>query len=101
MLRTCLLALSLIVATTSAGGCRSCSTCHDYDPPVANCGCACCGTHRAGSASEYIETPFADEGYYESPEGYYEPEGTLPPPQSVDSPQSINGPNMSVPNGVQ
>jgi len=33
-----LLATTLIVAN----GCRSCSSCHDYDPPVANCQCGHC-----------------------------------------------------------
>ena len=43
-----LLAATLVVAN----GCRSCSSCHDYDPPVANCQCGhCpqCGCH-GGSA---------------------------------------------------
>jgi hypothetical protein len=47
------LALTGLIAAltvTSAGGCRSCSNCHDYDPPVANCDCCACGTQRAGSA---------------------------------------------------
>jgi hypothetical protein len=52
MVRHFLLLLGLATATTfSAGGCRSCSTCHDYGPPVANCDCQACGVHRAGSAS--------------------------------------------------
>ena len=102
MLRSCLLVLGLVVATTSTGGCRSCSNCHDHSPPVANCNCQACGQHRAGSASGYIETPFADEGYYEPQEaGAYEPEGVLPPPQSVDPPQSINGPSMDYPSSVR
>jgi hypothetical protein len=42
------LALSTSLAST---GCRSCSSCHDYSPPVADCGCSSCGTGRAGSAS--------------------------------------------------
>jgi hypothetical protein len=71
MLRRCLLLFGLIAATTcSSGGCRSCSTCHDYGPPVANCECQACGVHRAGSASGgyvdggYVENGYADEGYY-------------------------------------
>jgi hypothetical protein len=44
--------IGLAAATTVAGGgCRSCSTCHDYDPPVADCDCNASGCHRAGSAS--------------------------------------------------
>jgi hypothetical protein len=31
-------------------GCRSCSSCHDYDRPVADCECGTCGCGRAGSA---------------------------------------------------
>ncbi|MCI0332336.1 MAG: hypothetical protein L0228_03815 [Planctomycetes bacterium] len=50
MLRTCLLLVGLLAANLLAGGCRSCSDCHDYDPPVANCDCNAYGTHRAGSA---------------------------------------------------
>jgi hypothetical protein len=46
------LATLFSIAGLSSGGCRSCSSCHDYDPPVANCqsgscaapcGCASCG----------------------------------------------------------
>jgi hypothetical protein len=48
MLRHCFFLLSLMAATTlSGGGCRSCSDCHDYDPPVA--GCDCGSGQRAGS----------------------------------------------------
>src|SRR5262245_7284893 len=45
-----LLAAIITLVATAAGGCRSCSSCHDYDPPVANCNCDACGTHRSGSA---------------------------------------------------
>jgi hypothetical protein len=50
MLRRCLLLLVLMTGTSlPGGGCRSCSDCHDYDPPVM--GCDSCGYgHRAGSA---------------------------------------------------
>jgi hypothetical protein len=44
------LAVLLTGTTLPAGGCRSCSDCHDYDPPVANCDCPG-GVHRAGSNS--------------------------------------------------
>jgi hypothetical protein len=51
MLRYCLtLAVLLATTTLPSGGCRSCSDCHDYDPPVANCDCPG-GIHRAGSNS--------------------------------------------------
>jgi hypothetical protein len=45
------LLLSVVLGTTlslAGGGCRSCSSCHDYDSPVANCGCGC---GRTGSVS--------------------------------------------------
>jgi hypothetical protein len=45
-----LLAGIIALSSLTAGGCRSCSSCHDYDPPVAGCQCDACGTHRAGSA---------------------------------------------------
>jgi hypothetical protein len=49
-----------ISATTS--GCRSCSSCHDYDPPVANC--EACGCNRAGSVSGgRIPAGYANDGY--------------------------------------
>jgi hypothetical protein len=35
--------------TFAGGGCRSCSSCHDYDGPVADCNN--CGCGRTGSAS--------------------------------------------------
>jgi hypothetical protein len=46
------LVLSLVLGTSlslAGGGCRSCSSCHDYDGPVADCGN--CGCGRTGSAS--------------------------------------------------
>ena len=45
------LLMSLVFGTSltlAAGGCRSCSSCYDYDAPVANCNCGC---GRAGSNS--------------------------------------------------
>jgi hypothetical protein len=65
-----LLLIGLAVAiSTSAGGCRSCSNCHDYDPPVANCGSNGCACHRAGSVSQgpasgeasYVTGPYETE----------------------------------------
>lgn len=50
MLRQLLATVILGIALTSAGGgCRSCSSCHDYDGPVANCNN--CGCGRTGSVS--------------------------------------------------
>lgn len=46
------LLLSIVLGTTltlAGGGCRSCSSCHDYDGPVADCNQ--CGCGRTGSAS--------------------------------------------------
>jgi hypothetical protein len=44
-----LLAILLAANLFATGGCQSCSSCHDYDPPVADCNCSpCC---RSGSAS--------------------------------------------------
>jgi hypothetical protein len=56
----CLLAATLF----SYAGCRSCSSCHDCDPPVANCGAGGCGCHRAGSVSgHYPPGEYAGEEY--------------------------------------
>src|SRR5437868_15279087 len=66
MLRyTFVLAGLLSLAGFFAGGCHSCSSCHDYDPPVANCqpgsGCAggscngacnCGGDHSNGAYAQ-------------------------------------------------
>src|SRR3989304_111525 len=46
------LLLSVVLGTTltlAGGGCRSCSSCHDYDGPVADCNN--CGCGGAGSVS--------------------------------------------------
>ena len=52
MLRLCLFPALLIAgATLLSTGCRSCSTCHDYDPPVSCCQCGTNGCHRTGSAA--------------------------------------------------
>jgi hypothetical protein len=57
----------MAATTTYCGGCRSCSSCHDYDPPVAN-GCNACGCHRAGSASGgYESDSYATEEYVVEP----------------------------------
>jgi hypothetical protein len=62
MPRTFLFLASLIIATAmSSTGCRSCDSCSDYSPPVANCGCGSCPTQRAGSASG----GYANDTYYE------------------------------------
>lgn len=42
-------AVLIVTFSLANSGCRSCSSCHDYDRPVADCECGtCCG--RAGSA---------------------------------------------------
>jgi hypothetical protein len=99
MLRHSLLLFGLVAATSlPAGGCRSCSSCHDYSPPVAGC-CEACGTCRAGSASGgYVEEGYIEEG---QPQQYDdETEGDLPAPQSFELP-SIEGPGMVQPVGVR
>ena len=67
MPRHWLFLLGLVAALLlPVGGCRSCSSCHDYDPPVANCECDAYGCHRAGSASgPYVDMPPVGEEYGE------------------------------------
>ncbi len=67
---TFVLAALVSLAGLTSGGCRSCSSCHDYDPPVANsqycppsgcngcgcsgggsCGCSSCGDSGGASSS--------------------------------------------------
>lgn len=63
MLRTVFLLFALTAGTAFNGGCRSCSDCHDYDAPVANCDCNACGTHRSGSVSSgYSQGSYYEEG---------------------------------------
>jgi hypothetical protein len=60
----------MLAATTTltSGGCRSCSSCHDYDPPVANCDCNACGCHRAGSATGgYVNEGYGTDEYVVEP----------------------------------
>ena len=81
MPRHWLLLIGLMASTTIAnGGCRSCSSCHDYDPPVANSDCNACGCHRSGSASG----GYADEGYA-TEEYVVESPAEAPEMQSTDS----------------
>jgi hypothetical protein len=74
MLRRAILLTFVAAAILSANsGCRSCSSCHDYDPPVANCGA--CGCNRAGSVSGgHVDAGYASDGYVEAgiPTGQYE-----------------------------
>jgi hypothetical protein len=72
------LVLAALWATSliSANGCQSCSSCHDYDPPVANCNygpqCGChggssncsgCGcNHGSGSSGPYMSEGYTQEG---------------------------------------
>ena len=76
MSRLWMVLLAVVAAASlSSTGCRSCSTCHDYDPPVANCDCHACGCNRAGSA--YCNCASGEqpaEGYVE--EEYAEPSAT-------------------------
>lgn len=51
MFRQFLFAVAIAAgATLASTGCRSCQSCHDYDPPVADCQCGCGGGQRTGSA---------------------------------------------------
>jgi hypothetical protein len=74
MPRHAILLTALAATTIAFGGCRSCDSCNDYGPPVANCQCDACGTHRAGSASggyiagqpitgEYVEGEYLEGAY--------------------------------------
>jgi hypothetical protein len=84
MPRQWLLLAGMIASTMVAcGGCRSCSNCHDYDPPVANCDCNACGCHRAGSAS----------GGYEG-EGYTTEEYAVEPPMNDPNSQDTGTQKM-------
>jgi hypothetical protein len=80
-------AISLIFAvavmTIPFSGCRSCSSCHDYDPPVANCQGNACGCHRSGSVSGLgvVDGGFASEGYID--EGTVTGEIEAPPPNEA------------------
>src|SRR5262249_57153920 len=50
---TFILVALVSLAGLSSGGCRSCSSCHDYDPPVASCPCGYappCGCNGCGYA---------------------------------------------------
>jgi hypothetical protein len=63
----------LAVTALTSGGCRSCSTCHDYDPPVANCSSGACGCQRAGSAFGGSVTQGAPSDVYSDEEYVVEP----------------------------
>ena len=66
MVRPLVLLAGLAVGIAlAAAGCQSCSSCHDYDAPVANCDCNACGTHRAGSNSGYVSGEYAPGEYVE------------------------------------
>ncbi len=95
MFRSCLLLFGLTLSTLLfANGCQSCSSCHDYDPPVPNChcghcpqcgcnsgctsGCGSCGCNGSSSTSggymqpgETVEAPV--EGQVISPNGNAQP----------------------------
>lgn len=90
MPRYWVLMIGLLAATTlSSGGCRSCSSCHDYDPPVANCECNASGCHRAGSASGGL----VSEGY--ESEGYSTEEYVVEPPMNESTTEESAGPTYS------
>jgi hypothetical protein len=103
MLRHCLLVFGLIAATNlSAGGCRSCSSCHDYSSPVAGCGCHSCDAGRCGStACGCEEHASPHEPPVDSEEVYTESDTEPPSPQSFELPVSSSGPEMDQPVGVR
>lgn len=69
--------LVLTAATTlSSLGCRSCSSCHDYDPPVAGCDCNSYGGNRAGSACGVASADYVGEEYIEGETEEYTVEPT-------------------------
>lgn len=91
LLRAPILMLCFVAAVNlTSGGCRSCSSCHDYDPPVmgsdcgcgqragSNCGCGSCTTGHGGASA----CGCGSCGTYESG-GYYEGQ-PMPMPQSVE-----------------
>jgi hypothetical protein len=78
-----LLVCMLATTVVASGGCRSCSNCHDYDPPVASADCAACGCHRAGSASG----GHVSEGYV-TEEYVVEPPTNAAPPGNADDPDA-------------
>ncbi|MEX2315522.1 MAG: hypothetical protein WD669_00105 [Pirellulales bacterium] len=63
MQRTLQLVAFLIAgASLTAAGCRSCDSCYDYSPPVADCACNSSWTERSGSAhGGYVaSTPYVE-----------------------------------------
>jgi hypothetical protein len=83
MLRRHSLLIILLVGVMGLVGCHACSSCYDYSPPVANCDCCACGTHRAGSVwgggchtggCSTCNTAHTDSGYSQS--NRETPEGT-------------------------
>jgi hypothetical protein len=83
MLRRAIL-LTFVAAAISVAnsGCRSCSSCHDYDPPVANCGA--CGCHRAGSVSGgHVDAGYASDGYVDGGDMSGQYEAAPPPSESA------------------
>lgn len=64
-------AVVLGLASVSFGtGCRSCQSCHDYDPPVANCQCAGCDTCGGGRAGSVLSRGYAGGEVIAQPEMY-------------------------------
>src|SRR3954470_24795002 len=77
---TFILAGLLGFAGLSSGGCRSCSSCHDYDPPVANCQCGSCGAQCGCTPSCGCEHPA----------GPFTPASPAPSAPTAPTPQ-VNG----------
>jgi hypothetical protein len=65
MLRPCLLLFGMTLGSMlSSAGCQSCSNCHDYDSPVANCHCGHCPQRGcdAQTGQAIKSKPAEDEG---------------------------------------
>jgi hypothetical protein len=108
MIRSCLLVIGLAIGAMIANsGCQSCSSCHDYDSPVANCHCGhcpqCCnggcdsGCTTCGCSScvggECTNAGYDSDGFDESgpalegtPAEGTPVEGQLPTPKDIGLP---------------
>src|SRR5215203_1214425 len=92
MLRHSLLCAALMAITLlGANGCRSCSSCHDYDPPVANCHCGHCP--RCGYSADGCNTGCSSCGCSDCGDGtssYAQPsEGEMGAPMVEESTSTV------------
>jgi len=94
--RSLVLSALLSVSLIAANGCQSCSSCHDYDPPVANCHSAYgpqCGCNGIGSNCGCNNGSCGNGPYAQmSEESEGAPvEGRPAPPQSDIQPSQQDG----------